>query len=92
MHVLQADRKGCRGKSLMFLKGSYYIKLDTSTFFPKLSERQVMRLQHDIFTLRCKRSFISFLSVSENVFTCQIFHIRENPDCGLKSFSCHVSN
>lgn len=76
----------------LFWKGFSYIKLDTAPVFPKLSGSQVMHLQHDIFTFRCKRSFISLLSVSENLFTCQIFHVRENPDCGLKSFSCHVSN
>lgn len=31
--VLQADRRGWRGKYFAFLKGFYYIKLDTSTGF-----------------------------------------------------------
>lgn len=73
-------------------EGFLLYQIENFCFFPKLSERQILHLQHEVFVLRCERSFVSFLSVSENVFTCQISHVRENPDCGLKSFFCHVSN
>lgn len=60
-------------------------------FFPN-SQKGKFCISNVMFLCLDVKGHLSLLSVSENIFTCQIFHVRENPDCGLKSFSCHVSN